>query len=123
MNTKLSPEPWERLAGAVTVAREELGLTQTELAAIAGVSLRTVQTFEAGRYRVRMPVCTRHMEEALGWESGSIARVLEGGEPTRKMKLRRMTKKEKEICRNFLADAPMPAGTRASLLRVLEQMR
>lgn len=122
MDPKWSPRSWERLGAHVTLAREELGLTQTELAAVAGVSIRTVQTFERGAYRVRLPIRARSIEEALGWHPGSVERILQGGEPTRMTKLDRMTKREKEACRKFLLDAPMPAGTRASLLRVLEQL-
>lgn len=121
MNASLNPASWERLGGFVAVAREQLGLTQKELACEAGVSLRTIQTFETGRYRTRLPVCARYVEDALGWETGSIARILEGGEPTRKTKMRKMSKKERDICRFFLLDAPMPAGTRESLLRLLDQ--
>ncbi|MFK0222836.1 helix-turn-helix domain-containing protein [Streptomyces vinaceus] len=73
---------WKRLGEAIEAARDALGMSQVGLAEAAGISESTVQNYEAGVVRVRTPVTLAQVERALGWEPGSGAAVLAGGDPT-----------------------------------------
>lgn len=74
-------EDWSRLAAYVRSRRlVDLGLEQTALADLAGVSKRTIVTVENGR---PVNLNTRaKLEAALGWAPGSTDAVLSGGEPS-----------------------------------------
>ena len=73
-------------AGAqVRTARAEKGLSQADLAALAGVDPGTVSGLETGRRWPRAGQQIR-IEKALGWESGRIERIArgtQGGERSR----------------------------------------
>lgn len=70
---------WTRLGLAIKARREELGMpTQQALADAAGVKRQTIQALESGKQRSRMPGTIGRVEEALGWEPGTAARVLSG---------------------------------------------
>ncbi len=71
----------ERVARYVIDRRGRLGLTQEELADRAGLDRKTIYHLESAE---RWPqVKTRGaLEEALGWASGDLVRIGEGGEPT-----------------------------------------
>lgn len=73
---------WKRLGEAIEAARDALGMSQVGLAEAAGISESTVQNYEAGVVRVRLPVTLGHVEQALGWAPGSGVAVLKGGDPT-----------------------------------------
>ena len=60
-------------ARAFTTRRGELDLTQEDVAARAGVSVRTVQGFEAGTWP--NPATKARLEKAVGWPPGEIARL------------------------------------------------
>ena len=60
-------------ARAFTTRRGELHLTQEDVAARAGVSVRTVQGFEAGTWP--NPATKARLEKAVGWPPGEIARL------------------------------------------------
>lgn len=71
----------ERLApgDAVKQRRQELDLTQSELAKLAGVSESTIRNIETHRIiRLRN---VEGVEEVLGWAPGSYERVIRGEEP------------------------------------------
>jgi transcriptional regulator with XRE-family HTH domain len=64
---------WGHVIAAVVDRRAELGWTQKDLAAEAGVSERTIQNLEGG---TRPQARTRHkIEHALGWASGEMRRI------------------------------------------------
>lgn len=76
-------EQWKRLGRAVEERRLSAALhfaTQDQLAALAGVSRRTLTTLETGG-RVRRATLTR-IEHALDWAPGSVDALLSGGDPT-----------------------------------------
>lgn len=73
---------WPRLATAIRAAREARGLTQPQLAELAGVSEGSVQNLESGKARNRMPQTLAKIEPHLGWATGSGRAVLDGGDPT-----------------------------------------
>lgn len=73
---------WAKLATAIRTAREARGLTQPQLAELAGVSEGSVQNLESGKPRSRMPQTLAKIEPHLGWATGSGPTVLTGGEPT-----------------------------------------
>lgn len=64
---------WDRVIAAVVIRRSELGLTQRELAAKAGVAERTVQNLEAGTRP--QPLIRGKIERALGWPTGEMGRI------------------------------------------------
>jgi transcriptional regulator with XRE-family HTH domain len=74
---------WQRLGRRVKAERGRRGyLTAGELAAAAGLSVRTVETIESGAHTGRPRETTlAKLERALGWQDGSVERILEGGRP------------------------------------------
>lgn len=78
------PHAWARLGHALRTTREQLRLSQDQLAERAGVSTASVQSLEGGNVpKSRMPLTLAPVAQALGWASGDAAAVLEGGEPPR----------------------------------------
>ncbi|MFA7267203.1 MAG: helix-turn-helix transcriptional regulator [Candidatus Nanopelagicales bacterium] len=71
-----------RLAHAVKARREQLGLTQDELAALGGPSDTTVVKIEKGKTEPGRQTF-RKLDLALEWEPGSARRVMETGEAPR----------------------------------------
>lgn len=75
------PHAWARLGHALRIAREHLGLSQDELAALAEVSTASVQSAEAGTVpKKRMPFTLAPIARALGWPQGAVDDVLAGAE-------------------------------------------
>lgn len=72
---------WERLGQEVKARREELQLTQPELATLLGVSLSSVQRLERGTARPKWALL-HAVEHALNWSEVSAAKTLAGGAPT-----------------------------------------
>lgn len=64
---------WGRVIAAVIDRRSELGWTQKQLAAEAGVSERTIQNLEGGKKP--LPVIRGKIERALGWKPGEFRRI------------------------------------------------
>jgi len=60
-------------ARAFTARRGELHLTQEDVADRGGVSVRTVQGFEAGTWP--NPATRARLEKAVGWPPGEIHRL------------------------------------------------
>ncbi|MCG6493380.1 helix-turn-helix transcriptional regulator [Kitasatospora sp. A2-31] len=76
-------QDWGRLGRAVREAREAAGLSQVELAELAGLSRSAVQSIERGRAFGAPQLSHRSVAQVLGWTPDSIALVLAGGEPAR----------------------------------------
>ncbi len=74
---------WQRLGQHVTARRIELGYRRREdlTAAVEGVSLRTLGDIESGRRQGYHRNTLAVLEHALRWAPGSIAAILEGGQP------------------------------------------
>lgn len=72
---------WTRLAAAVQARRNELMLSQAELAAKAGISESTVRSIENERRDGYRFSTLRDLSTALGWTPLSVDRVLAGGDP------------------------------------------
>lgn len=73
---------WKRLGHYAQQRREQLGLTQQEVAARGGPSTATLRIIESGvegSYRVKT---LRQLDVGLGWAPGSSSAVLRGLEPT-----------------------------------------
>lgn len=70
-----------RLAEIIKTRRLERGLSTSKAAQAAGIDRATWSTAESGTRRT-----SEHnwagIERALGWRTGSIAEILQGGEPT-----------------------------------------
>lgn len=82
------PEAWARLGVKIRERREAMGLSRRQLSQEAGVSEKSIQTAEEGRIpRARWPQSLRLIENALRWESGSMERILEGGEAESRLDL------------------------------------
>ena len=75
-------DDWQRLAGMARKRREDLGLTREQIAAAGGPSATTQQHIEAAKQSSYRPVILRRLEQALGWERGSVRAVLDGGGPS-----------------------------------------
>jgi transcriptional regulator with XRE-family HTH domain len=73
---------WAQLAAAIRSAREARGLSQVDLAELAGISEGSVQNLESGKPRNRMPQTLAKIEPHLGWAEGSGRAILDGREPT-----------------------------------------
>ncbi len=77
------PESWTRLGRAVRSDRQRQGLSRDQLAQQAGVSPKSIQSAEEGRVpRGRWPYTLDAIERGLGWASGSMQAILDGGMPT-----------------------------------------
>lgn len=77
-----APPGWERLGHYVVARRVELGHRQRPTFADAsGMSVRILGDIELGRRGNYDPTTIAALENALGWETGSVQRVLRGGEP------------------------------------------
>lgn len=73
------PHAWARLGQELKNARTARGLSQAEVAELAGVSTASVQTAEAGTVpKARMPYTLPRIAKALGWPTGSVDAVLDG---------------------------------------------
>lgn len=73
---------WRRLADYVVDARVARGLrTREALAEQVGISSRVLSDIENARRTNYDRVTMAALERALGWGTGSVARVLTGGEP------------------------------------------
>ena len=77
-------EDWEGLARAVDAERERQRLSWPALAKRAGISPRTLFDVRKGERTSYHPESLDRLESGLGWEHGSIERVLSGREPKRK---------------------------------------
>jgi hypothetical protein len=75
---------WQRLGRYVTKRRIELGYRTREALVDAdlGIKLRTLGNIETGRQAGYHGNTLATLETALRWTTGSIAKVLRGGEPT-----------------------------------------
>lgn len=74
---------WQRLGNYVLSRRVMLGFKQRGgFAAAIGVSARVVSDLEHGRRGNFDAVTIASLEQVLGWETGSAARIAAGGEPT-----------------------------------------
>ncbi|MEU1600629.1 helix-turn-helix domain-containing protein [Streptomyces sp. NPDC005708] len=83
MSWTTDPDAWAQLGRRIKTARDRQGFTQVELADRAGVSLSAISNAEAGRVPRgrRWPYTLTAIERALGWGTGSMTSVLDGGEP------------------------------------------
>jgi hypothetical protein len=73
---------WDRLAEYVVRRRVELGYkNRPALVANSSIGLRTLGDIETGRRTSYDRSTIAAIEDALRWRSGSVAAVLEGGEP------------------------------------------
>lgn len=74
--------PYMRLAHFVRMRREELGMTQNQVQMAGGPSAAAVRYIEAGKETRPTARTINALERALGWTSGSIQVILDGGDPT-----------------------------------------
>jgi transcriptional regulator with XRE-family HTH domain len=70
-----------RTAAYVIVRRGQLGLSQQQLAELAHVDTKTINSLETGR-RWPQPKTRARIAEALGWTARSLQDITDGGEPT-----------------------------------------
>ena len=66
--------PFHRLGAKIASARNDAGLTQTELARILGVKQQSVSRWEAGTHHPA-PTKLRHLEKALQLADGALAKL------------------------------------------------
>jgi transcriptional regulator with XRE-family HTH domain len=75
------PGAWDHLGRLIRERRAELGLTQREIHSVGGPSPATLYQLESGHRGSYRPHILRRLERALGWDAGSVRRVLAGGMP------------------------------------------
>lgn len=63
------------------IRRVELGLDWIDVARLAELTKEGLRTVRSGEARNPRPKTRRKIEEALGWETYSFDRILEGGDP------------------------------------------
>lgn len=69
---------WCALARAVSCSRALREWNQTDLAQVAGVSLRTIQRVESGtEHGCHLPRSMPRIERALRWTPGAAAQILD----------------------------------------------
>jgi transcriptional regulator with XRE-family HTH domain len=73
--------PQERVARYVRARREELGLTQEDVATRGGPSTATLRLIEGASLTTPRPKSLRQLETALYWGPGSALAIYRGGEP------------------------------------------
>jgi len=73
-------EPLARLGRLLRERRQHLGLTQSQVQARGGPSVVTVGQLERGQAGDPRGLTMSGMERALGWPTGTIRRVLAGGQ-------------------------------------------
>lgn len=73
---------WERLGAQVTAERVRRGhRSLAAFAASSGLSTSTLDSIEHARKTSYDPATLSALEHALGWQTGSVVRVLSGLEP------------------------------------------
>ena len=73
---------WKRLGSLVTAGRLRQGhRSLAAFAATTGLSRTTLDSIEHGRKQSYDPATLATLEGALGWQTGSVQRVLSGLEP------------------------------------------
>jgi transcriptional regulator with XRE-family HTH domain len=73
---------WQRLGEMIVERRLALDWTQQKLSLAAGVSAQVISDLENGRRAdYQVPTLVK-VQQALGWQVGSIQDVLDGGQPT-----------------------------------------
>lgn len=73
---------WERLGHLVTAGRLRQGhRSLASFAAVSGLSRTTLDSIEHGRKSSYDPATLATLEGALGWQVGSVERVLAGLKP------------------------------------------
>lgn len=77
----VTPEDRQRLGKAVRAARTGLGMTAHAAATRAEVSPTTWGDIERGAATSVRPLTYASVERVIGWQPGSVTRVLEGGAP------------------------------------------
>ncbi|MGI5274663.1 helix-turn-helix domain-containing protein [Nonomuraea sp. CA-218870] len=80
MDTKTGD--WQRLGRYVKERREQLRLTQHAVTVRGGPSVATVRNIEAATAERYRGSTFTQLEDALGWERGSVDAILRGGDPT-----------------------------------------
>lgn len=74
----MTTRPWVEIGAVLRSRRVELGLTQLELAARAGVSEVTVRILETGRRQSYRPANLRAIAGAVGWPGDAFDRLAAG---------------------------------------------
>lgn len=75
-------DAWRRLGAAVTARRIALNYaTQVAFAAASGLGPRLVNEIENGRRGSYHPATIAALETTLRWETGGVARILDGEQP------------------------------------------
>ncbi|WBQ02975.1 helix-turn-helix domain-containing protein [Kribbella sp. CA-293567] len=77
----MSVGDWARLGARVAAERARQGHSAASFGAAAGLSSTTVDSIEHHRKESYDPGTLAQLEQALGWQPGSVKRVLAGLEP------------------------------------------
>lgn len=75
------PQPHELLDEAMKARRLQLRMNWRQLAEAAGISYEALRAIRRGDYRPA-ELTAQGLDDALQWQSGSVYKVLDGGQPT-----------------------------------------
>lgn len=114
-------EDWGRLGSALKTRREQLRLTQQDVAKRAQISVQTVKTLESGRTHGRYPGALTLVAMALGWRADSPRAILAGGEPELVEEAARDGRTTEQWLRDASDLSPNEVEAMLSVLRVLRE--
>lgn len=103
----------ERVARRVRERREELGMTQEEVATSGGPSTATLRLIENASPSIPRLKSQRQLENALDWEPGSYRALMMGGEPTVKATAR---PSPASVVEQIWAIEELPEGVRRGMI-------
>jgi transcriptional regulator with XRE-family HTH domain len=113
---KITGMSWERLGREVARRREELHLTQVDVAQRGGPSVATLTAVENNRSGRLSKRLRQALERAIEWEPGSVDAVLNGRAPRPKAKVAGPPAADSR-------DAQMVAAQRFAVVQRLIKMR
>lgn len=111
----------QRLAEAVLARREELELSQLEVAAAGGPSNTWLTMIENGRLERLSRVTAKKLDAGLQWEPGSARNIWNGGEPTPLIP-GLLNPDNSAILRERILNAPLDEDEKRELLRLVDRI-
>lgn len=114
-------QDWEHLKNMVIAARTALGMKdRVQLAKAMGCQRRVVDDLEHMRRTNFEPATLAALEQALGWDTGSVALILAGGKPIRPTDSDVVDDLEL-MAQLIVTSQELPAGVKRRVLRQLAQ--
>ena len=106
---QMSPPDWPRLGRYVRERRNELGLTQEEIATRGGPSTATLRLIEGGEQAAFRAKSLRQLADALHWTPESPRAILAGREPVEAADPRPAPREPRPVQPELAAEEAVPA--------------